>query len=169
VHGKEHTQVPHSRRIAQAGLVVVLIVGAVALTSAVALADTYVTTMTVSDDHPAPGSTVTVTGGGFSPNKAAEVLFDSTEVASTTADANGIATKVIVIPASASSGEHLITIAHQSERGSRRVLSQTVSVRRGGSAFSQDDGHSVSAFLVAAVVVGIAGAFVLRKRVTLRR
>ena len=161
---------PHSRRIAQAGLVLVLIGCAVALTSVAALADTYVTTMTVSDEHPAPGASVTVTGGGFSPNKPAEVLFDSNQVASTTADANGIATKAIVIPASASSGEHLITIAHESERGSRRVLSQTVSVRRGGSAFSQDDAHSVGAFLVAALVlVGIVGAFVLRKRVSLRR
>ena len=119
--GRDPAPVSRSRTIAHAALVLALLVLGGFVTTAVVYADTYVTTMSVSNDQPTPGATVTVTGGGFSPNKPTEVLFDSTPIGSTTANANGTATTAIVIPVGATSGDHIIVLARQgAEDGSIR-------------------------------------------------
>ena len=157
---------PRSRTIVRVACVSAVLVVAVFVLASAAFADTYVTAMSVSNDQPTPGSTVTVEGGGFAPNKTAEVLIDSTPVATTTTNANGIATTQITIPATTTSGQHLITIAHLSGGAGRHTLSTSVTVRTHGFAFSNADGHSVSALVVVTLVLlCIAGPFVLRRRV----
>jgi len=56
-----------------------------------------------------PGSTTTVKGRGFSPNETVTITFDSTVVATATANGTGSIAQVITIPAGARRGQHAIT------------------------------------------------------------
>ena len=67
--------------------------------------------------------------------QATEVLFDSTPIGSTTANANGTATTAIVIPVGATSGDHIVVLRGRA-RGRLHSLSKTVTVHTGGLAFS---------------------------------
>jgi hypothetical protein len=129
-------------------------------------AQTYGSGMTVSDSHPAPGSQVTVRATGFVPNGSANVLFDSVPIASTTTDANGIASAAITIPVSADAGQHVLTVAYRGGRGRVQRFSKSVTVETGGMAFIHSDADSPgSVVIVALLIVGLVAAGVTARRV----
>jgi hypothetical protein len=130
-------------------------------TAGTAVADgPYLSSLSVSDSTPTPGAAVTVRAGGLAPNRPTRVLFDGQPIATTTTNANGVASRLVTIPVDASNGDHLIGIARAATtRGNgaapKILLSTSIDVERGGSALSSPDGTGITGYVVA---VGIAGA-----------
>jgi hypothetical protein len=146
-----------------AGLVVVL------ATAAVAWADApYLSGLSVSDSTPTPGAQVTVHAGGLAPNHETRVLFDEQPIATTTTNANGVASDVVTIPIDASDGDHLIEIARAEptpqDTPPKVILSTSVDVQRGGDALSSPDGTGVTGYVVAVGLAGLAAIVLVVRR-----
>jgi hypothetical protein len=151
-------------------LVVVAFLGGVLLVAlgSLAAAQTYATGMSLDPQSAAPGAQVVVRASGLRPNLAVRLLFDSVEVATTDVDANGVAQHEVVIPATASQGEHTVTIAKDAGTPSTSpsttsvLLEKTITVATGGDAFHHDDGPPVNTLTIAGfVIVATAIPFLL--------
>jgi hypothetical protein len=84
----------------------------------------------VSNVNPAPGQSVTVTGGGFAAGSVVDVLLFSTPVklGSGTADALGNVSITVTLPATTTPGAHTIQLQGIDPSGKARVLSRAITV-----------------------------------------
>ena len=123
---------------------------------------------TISVADPAPGGSVTVTGSGFKPDSAVTVQILSTPVrlASVTADANGVATVAVTIPAGFAAGaSHTIELVGVDSSSAAYTVSIPVTLASAGTALPKTGTTLV--YLGLGVVVLALGVFlvvVVRRR-----
>jgi hypothetical protein len=148
-------------RRSQRLLIAALVGGALLIAlGSVAGAQTYATGMSLDPQSAAPGTQIAVRASGLRPNVPVQVLFDSVPIATTEVDANGVAHRDVVIPTSASEGEHMVTIAKETDTPPTSassapavLLQQSITVATGGDAFHHDDGPPVNALTIAGFII----------------
>jgi hypothetical protein len=88
---------------------------------------------TVSSSTVAPGGALVVTGNGFQPGSSAGIFVFSTPVliGTATADANGVITKQVAIPATLAAGAHTIQIQGIDPSGATRIVTAAITVAGG--------------------------------------
>lgn len=123
---------------------------------------------TISPANPAPGGSCTVTGTGFKPDSSVAVQILSTPVhlASVTADANGLATATVTIPASFASGSaHTIQLVGLDSTGAEYAVSIPVTLGSTGTALPKTGTNlGYLWFGVMALVLGVLLVVVARRR-----
>jgi hypothetical protein len=156
-----------------AGVVVVVAVGVVA---GPAVADPYGSGGgSVSVPDPAPGSSVTVSGSGFQPDSLVTVQILSTPVflATVRADANGVATAQVRIPAGFAAGtSHHLQLVGVGSSGAAHTVSVPVTLVPAGTGLPGTGrswtalglGVAAVALGVAAVVLGVVLLLIRRRR-----
>jgi hypothetical protein len=127
-------------------------------------AQAYANGLSVSDATPTPGSQVTVRVAGVQPNRPAPVTIDDVLVAAPTADANGIAVKAVTIPATLSSGEHLLVVEQGTGSARHAAYSRSIDVETGHSSFSRADGSSTPVLVAALLIATGLGAWAVVRR-----
>ncbi len=157
-----------------AGVVAVVAVGVVVgVVAGPAVADPYGSgAASVSVSDPAPGSSVTVSGSGFRPDSSVTVQILSTPVflATVTADANGVATAQVRIPAGFAVGTaHHLELVGVASSGAARTVSVPVTLGPPGTAGTAlpRTGMTWTALGLgaAAVVLGVLLVVMRRRRV----
>ena len=136
----------------------------VVASAAPAFAQAYASGLSISDASPAPGSTVTVRVAGVQPNRPAPVVIDDIQLASPTADANGIAVKDVTIPATLPAGEHLLVVEQGAGSQRHTAYSRSIDVQTGRSSFSRQDGSSTPVVLCAVLLAAALGGWALFRR-----
>jgi hypothetical protein len=127
-------------------------------------AQAYVSGLSVSDANPAPGSQITVRAAGLQPNRPAPVAVDDIPLASPTADANGVATQDVTIPATLPAGEHLLVVEQGSGAARHTAYSRSIDVETGHVDFSRHDGRSTPVLIATVVLTAAFGGWLLIRR-----
>ncbi len=124
----------------------------------------------VSDTTPAPGQTVTVSGGGFMPNSTVTIVLDpgAAALGSTTASATGVVSAAVTIPESAS-GARTIVLSGTATNGKPLTLSVAVNIGASGGGIPTTGSDSLPILLwaIGATGTGVAlwgGVSVRRRR-----
>lgn len=130
-------------------------------------------TGTVSDDNPAPGDDVDITATGFGPNTDSTIFILSTpiQLATATADSNGVVRATVTIPEDIQPGAHTIEVRGVDSNETPRTVSIPITVAgevTGTTAAAQPlaaTGSGLSTLvLVAGVLAAAGGALLLQVR-----
>jgi hypothetical protein len=176
----EETPVLHAMRrlLAVSAVTALAGVGLLAATSAPAGAQVYPPngcTLGASVSVTTAGSSITVTGSGFDAGPVT-IFFDETQVATTTAGAEGTISATFTIPANASQGTHVIRAV---PAGAKCDPTTTITVEaaagargpaRGGALpFTGSDSLPLVWIALALLTVGTALVLAVRRRAQTRR